>query len=189
MELELEQEEDQELYIDPNTENDDENSTKELFAVKMLYRQIQYSLQDIIETYKIIIAKNVKPIDDIDSCPSLSSRSRCMSHSSSNSNYNNQPDTESSITIDSNSNINTSIDTIDNIEICKNIRYRESLYDLNKAIFFYSNKLTKISNIIDDLDVNIQSQCDHVFVDDIIDIDCDQSQSITYCIHCEYTKP
>lgn len=35
---------------------------------------------------------------------------------------------------------------------------------------------------------NIQDTCVHEWIKDLIDIDPDRSQQITYCKHCEVTK-
>lgn len=45
------------------------------------------------------------------------------------------------------------------------------------------NKLSQLSQFIE-----YQSCCNHVFVDDLIDIDPDRSMAIKYCVDCLFTQ-
>ena len=42
-------------------------------------------------------------------------------------------------------------------------------------------------NIINLIESYIESNCNHEYVDDLIDIDPDTSKMIRYCIHCEHS--
>lgn len=50
-------------------------------------------------------------------------------------------------------------------------------------------ELMHVKDTINQLNLDIINGCNHDFVDDSIDIDCDKSCHITYCTICEYTKP
>lgn len=52
----------------------------------------------------------------------------------------------------------------------------------------YEAKISEVKLEIDNLHQIICSNCEHTFVEDMIDITPDKSQSITYCTKCEYTK-
>jgi hypothetical protein len=51
---------------------------------------------------------------------------------------------------------------------------------LQKKTFFLS-----IKNILDN---HIKNKCNHEFITDVIDINPDESKTITYCKFCEYTR-
>lgn len=70
---------------------------------------------------------------------------------------------------------------------------------MESPIFTDSSQLIKKRNLIQEeiiyvkqtiskLQTKIQSLCEHDFVDDLIDVDCDKSKHITYCNKCELTK-
>jgi len=42
-------------------------------------------------------------------------------------------------------------------------------------------------NIIKLIDSYLETNCNHEYVDDMIDIDPDTSKNIRYCIHCEHS--
>ena len=42
-------------------------------------------------------------------------------------------------------------------------------------------------NIIKLIDSYLETNCNHEYVDDMIDIDTDTSKNIRYCIHCEHS--
>ena len=52
----------------------------------------------------------------------------------------------------------------------------------------YDKKINNLEEIIKYLNELICNNCEHTFVDDLIDITPDKSQNITYCTICEYTK-
>jgi len=49
-------------------------------------------------------------------------------------------------------------------------------------------KINQLEFTIEQLSRIIFSNCEHTFVEDVIDITLDRSQNITYCTICEYTK-
>ena len=50
------------------------------------------------------------------------------------------------------------------------------------------DKICEIELTIKYLNELIFNNCEHTFVEDVIDITPDKSQNITYCTICEYTK-
>jgi hypothetical protein len=52
----------------------------------------------------------------------------------------------------------------------------------------YETKITELDLTIEYLTQFICNNCEHTFVEDVIDITPDSSQNITYCTICEYTK-
>jgi hypothetical protein len=52
----------------------------------------------------------------------------------------------------------------------------------------YETKITELEVTIEHLSHFICNNCQHTFVEDVIDITPDRSQNITYCTICEYTK-
>ena len=52
----------------------------------------------------------------------------------------------------------------------------------------YEKKISELETTIEHLNQIILSNCEHSFVQDVIDITPDRSQQITYCSICEYTK-
>jgi hypothetical protein len=55
-------------------------------------------------------------------------------------------------------------------------------------IYEYENKIHEHELIIEQLNQLIYENCEHEFIEDVIDINPDKSQHITYCKNCEYTK-
>jgi hypothetical protein len=69
----------------------------------------------------------------------------------------------------------------------------ESCQDINSEyitdqIDEYEKKITEVELSLKHLNQIIYSNCEHTFVEDIIDINPDRSQNIIYCTICEYTK-
>jgi hypothetical protein len=60
--------------------------------------------------------------------------------------------------------------------------------DIEEDRKYYLEKITHITQTIKNVTKDIQENCNHHFVNDSIDIDCECSQNITYCTICEYTK-
>lgn len=52
----------------------------------------------------------------------------------------------------------------------------------------YEKKIDETEININQLNKFISLHCDHVFIDDYIDINPDRSERITYCSKCQYTK-
>jgi hypothetical protein len=59
---------------------------------------------------------------------------------------------------------------------------------IQNLISDYEAKIVEVQLEIANLQKIISSNCDHTFVEDMIDITPDKSQIITYCTKCEYTK-
>lgn len=60
--------------------------------------------------------------------------------------------------------------------------------DIEEDRKYYLEKINHITQTIKNVTKDIQENCNHHFVNDSIDIDCECSQNITYCTICEYTK-
>ena len=52
----------------------------------------------------------------------------------------------------------------------------------------YEHEIEDINTLIQVANDKMVSCCQHDFVKDTIDIDCEKSQNITYCTICEYTQ-
>ena len=52
----------------------------------------------------------------------------------------------------------------------------------------YKNELHEIKYLINNVNNTICQLCDHIFVEDEIDLSPDMSKRIEYCKVCEYTK-
>jgi len=62
-------------------------------------------------------------------------------------------------------------------------------YDyINHQIEDYEKKITETETNINQLHKFISLHCDHIFVDDYIDITPDKSERITYCSKCSHTQ-
>ena len=59
---------------------------------------------------------------------------------------------------------------------------------IQNSIEEIENKICEIELTIKYLNELIFNNCEHTFVEDVIDITVDKSQNITYCTICEYTK-
>jgi len=59
---------------------------------------------------------------------------------------------------------------------------------IHDEIYEYEKKISELELIIENINQIILSNCEHTFVEDLIDITPDRSQHITYCTVCEYTK-
>ena len=67
--------------------------------------------------------------------------------------------------------------------------YNTISYDyVKKQMKDYGKKITEIETNIDEINKFISLHCDHIFVDDYIDINPDRSERITYCSKCQYTQ-
>jgi predicted translin family RNA/ssDNA-binding protein len=70
------------------------------------------------------------------------------------------------------------------IETCEDISYEYITQEVDE----YEKKISELKLEIEHLNQFIFSNCEHTFVEDVIDITPDRSQNITYCTVCEYTK-
>jgi hypothetical protein len=52
----------------------------------------------------------------------------------------------------------------------------------------YELEIEDINTLIQVANDKMVSCCQHDFVKDTIDVDCEKSQTITYCTICEYTR-
>ena len=52
----------------------------------------------------------------------------------------------------------------------------------------YEEEIKDITTLLQVANDKMVSCCQHDFVKDSIDIDCEKSQNITYCTICEYTQ-
>jgi len=59
----------------------------------------------------------------------------------------------------------------------------DEICQLEKKIDNYQIRLRDLYQLRD-----YQEQCNHVFVEDLIDITPDRSMVIRYCVHCEYSE-
>jgi hypothetical protein len=59
--------------------------------------------------------------------------------------------------------------------------------DLTKEIQYYEEKYKELSNSILYINSIIYKECQHNYIDDVIDITPELSQRITYCTLCEHT--
>ena len=69
----------------------------------------------------------------------------------------------------------------------------ENSHDINdeyitEQINDYEKKISELELTIEQLNQIICDNCQHTFVEDVIDITPDRSQNIIYCTVCEYTK-
>ena len=62
----------------------------------------------------------------------------------------------------------------------KNIHINERIIYYKELIIFYKKEIKNICNVL-------KSKCNHILVNDYIDISPDESQSIIYCELCETT--
>jgi len=75
--------------------------------------------------------------------------------------------------------------------ISKNEIYNMSpieMFDMLTIKEKYEREIEDINTLIKVANDKMVSCCQHDFVKDTIDIDCEKSQNITYCTICEYTQ-
>jgi hypothetical protein len=85
-----------------------------------------------------------------------------------------------------NNNINSIVDNYN--EIINKNKNHNFISDLLIEINEYKNKNNKIKNILNDINTYLLNNCDHIYVEDTIDINPEKSQNIVYCKICECTK-
>ena len=70
----------------------------------------------------------------------------------------------------------------------KNANIQNNLNDtITEEIQYYEEKCKELSNSILYINSIITKECQHNYIDDVIDITPDVSQRITYCTLCEHT--
>jgi hypothetical protein len=73
-------------------------------------------------------------------------------------------------------------------EIIQNDNVNNEIILLNthlKEINLYKSQIQNIEYLLENISNKIKNNCQHNFVDDLIDIDPDKSVYITYCTKCE----
>ena len=80
------------------------------------------------------------------------------------------------------------------IEKCLNYQksFRKHNLDLIQDYFtkkkYTEEVLENKKNLLDKINIYINKNCQHSFIDDFIDIDPERSEKIRYCEICEYTQ-
>jgi len=84
------------------------------------------------------------------------------------------------------SNLNEIVDVYYEIQLDNNdtISYDYILEQIKD----YEKKINETEININQLNKLISLHCEHIFVDDYIDITPDTSERVTYCTKCQYTK-
>lgn len=81
--------------------------------------------------------------------------------------------------------IETTINSLEALKLKENSR--EKLIHLNEKIIYYKELIIFYKKEIKNICNVLKSKCNHVLVNDSIDISPDESQSIIYCKKCEST--
>ena len=79
------------------------------------------------------------------------------------------------------------IETLDDIDYLTISEFSDICYPKNNKDFF-TEKIKHFQDLIDNCNNELDHLCCHNFIDDVIDITPDRSQSITYCDICETVK-
>jgi predicted house-cleaning noncanonical NTP pyrophosphatase (MazG superfamily) len=70
----------------------------------------------------------------------------------------------------------------------KSTNVQNNLCDkITEEIQYYEEKYKELSDIVLCISCIISKECEHNYIDDVIDITPDLSQHITYCTLCEHT--
>jgi hypothetical protein len=78
--------------------------------------------------------------------------------------------------------------TINNLEELKlNEKTRDKIYHINEKIIYYKELIIFYKKEIKNICNVLKSKCNHILVNDSIDISPDESQTIIYCELCEST--
>lgn len=78
--------------------------------------------------------------------------------------------------------------TINNLEELKlNEKKRDKIYHINEKIIYYKELIIFYKKEIKNICNVLKSKCNHILVNDSIDISPDESQTIIYCELCEST--
>jgi hypothetical protein len=79
------------------------------------------------------------------------------------------------------------IETLDDIDYMTISEFSDICYPKNNKAFF-TEKIKHFQDLIDNCNNELDHLCCHNFIDDVIDITPERSQSITYCAICEIVK-
>jgi hypothetical protein len=79
------------------------------------------------------------------------------------------------------------IETLDDINYATICEFSDICYPKNNKDFF-TEKIKHFQDLIDNCNNELDHLCCHNFIDDVIDITPERSQSITYCAICEIVK-
>ena len=79
------------------------------------------------------------------------------------------------------------IETLDDINYATICEFSDICYPKNNKDFF-TDKIKHFQDLIDNCNNELDHLCCHNFIDDVIDITPERSQSITYCAICETVK-
>jgi hypothetical protein len=79
------------------------------------------------------------------------------------------------------------IETLDDIDYMTISEFSDICYPKNNKAFF-TEKIKHFQDLIDNCNNELDHLCCHNFIDDVIDITPERSQSITYCAICETVK-
>jgi hypothetical protein len=79
------------------------------------------------------------------------------------------------------------IETLDDIDYMTISEFSDICYPKNNKIFF-TEKIKHFQDLINNCNNELDHLCCHNFIDDVIDITPERSQSITYCSICETMK-
>ena len=80
------------------------------------------------------------------------------------------------------------IETLDDIDYMTISEFSDICYPNNNKSFF-TEKIKHFQDLINNCNNELDHLCCHNFIDDVIDITPERSQSITYCAICETVKP
>ena len=79
------------------------------------------------------------------------------------------------------------IETLDDIDYLTISEFSDICYPKNNKAFF-TEKIKHFQDLINNCNNELDHLCCHNFIDDVIDITPERSQSITYCTICEIVK-
>ena len=79
------------------------------------------------------------------------------------------------------------IETLDDINYATICEFSDICYPKNNKDFF-TEKIKHFQALIDNCNNELYHLCCHNYIDDVIDITPERSQSITYCAICEKVK-
>ena len=79
------------------------------------------------------------------------------------------------------------IETLDDIDYLTISEFSDICYPKNNKAFF-TEKIKHFQDLINNCNNELDHLCCHNFIDDVIDITPERSQSITYCTICDIVK-
>jgi len=94
----------------------------------------------------------------------------------------NEPESTSELLFDIEAKFDSIINSIEKL-LNNDITKQDSLKDIKVKCEMYMKCVKQISRL------EMKRICKHEYITDMIDIDPEKSQMITYCIFCESTKP